>query len=42
MLLAAERYLRRHGAAHIFCAKLHHQNSKRCIFCEHRASLARA
>jgi len=37
MLLAAERYRRRYGAARIFCAKLHHQNSKRCIFCEGRA-----
>jgi aquaporin Z len=36
MLLAAERYLRRHGAGRIFCAKLHHQNRKRCIFCESR------
>jgi aquaporin Z len=34
MLLAAERYRRRHGDARIFCAKLHHQNGKRCIFCE--------
>ena len=37
MLLAAERYLRRHGREQIFCAKLHHQNDKRCIFCEGRA-----
>lgn len=33
MLLAAEVYLRLHGAQKIFCAKLHHQNPKRCIFC---------
>jgi aquaporin Z len=38
MLLAAERYLRRHGRERIFCAKLHHQNAKRCIFCEQRGS----
>ncbi|HJR16772.1 MAG TPA: aquaporin [Gemmatimonadales bacterium] len=36
MLLAAELYLRRHGPAGIFCAKLHHQNEKRCVFCEYR------
>ena len=32
MLLAAELYLRLKGAHGIFCAKLHHQNTKRCIF----------
>lgn len=32
MLLAAETYLRTKGAAGVHCAKLHHQNSKRCIF----------
>jgi aquaporin Z len=32
MLLAAESYLRRHGWHSILCAKLHHQNAKRCIF----------
>ena len=37
MLLAAELYLRRYGRGRIFCAKLHHQNGKRCIFCETRA-----
>jgi len=37
MLLAAELYLRRYGRDRIFCAKLHHQNGKRCIFCETRA-----
>jgi aquaporin Z len=36
MLLAAELYLRRFGRDRIFCAKLHHQNGKRCIFCETR------
>lgn len=33
MLLAAEVYLRVRGARNVFCAKLHHQNPKRCIFC---------
>ena len=33
MLLAAEAYIRRRGAGAIDCAKLHHQNDERCIFC---------
>jgi aquaporin Z len=32
MLLAAEVYLRRYGSDRIICAKMHHQNPKRCIF----------
>ena len=32
MLLAAEMYLRLKGAQKVFCAKLHHNNDKRCIF----------
>jgi aquaporin Z len=32
MLLAAELYVRQHGIHHVFCAKLHHHNNKRCIF----------
>jgi len=32
MLLAAELYLRRNGARAVLCAKLHHENSRRCIF----------
>ena len=32
MLLAAELYVRRKGLQNVFCAKLHHSNSKRCIF----------
>jgi aquaporin Z len=36
MLVAAEVYLRRQGRQRVFCAKLHHLNDKRCIFCEHR------
>jgi aquaporin Z len=38
MLLAAEAYLRLRGAANVACAKLHHANRQRCIFCEHRRS----
>jgi len=33
MYLAAEVYLRTQGAARVSCAKLHHENSRRCIFC---------
>jgi aquaporin Z len=40
MLLATEIYLRRYGRAAVFCAKLHHLNGKRCIFCEYRAEKA--
>jgi aquaporin Z len=36
MLVAAEIYVRREGASRVFCAKLHHQNGKRCIFCEYQ------
>jgi MIP family channel proteins len=32
MLAAAQVYVRRHGLARVFCAKLHHDNAKRCIF----------
>ena len=32
MLLAAEVYLRQKGSGKVMCAKLHHQNNKRCIF----------
>jgi aquaporin Z len=41
MLLAAEVYLRRRGPGAVFCAKLHHDNARRCIFCETRAESAR-
>jgi len=37
MLLAAQVYLRVRGPDCISCAKLHHQNDKRCIFCEYHA-----
>jgi aquaporin Z len=33
MLLAAECYVRFPGARQVLCAKLHHQNDSRCIFC---------
>jgi aquaporin Z len=33
MLLAAQLYLARNGAHRVGCAKLHHHNDKRCIFC---------
>jgi len=36
MLAAAQVYLRTRGSGAIFCAKMHHQNQKRCIFCEAR------
>ena len=36
MLGAAELYVRRRGRGAVFCAKLHHQNGKPCIFCEAR------
>jgi aquaporin Z len=32
MLLAAELYVRWHGAPRVLCAKLHHHNTRRCIF----------
>jgi aquaporin Z len=32
MLLAAQLYRVTHGQSKIFCAKLHHHNSARCIF----------
>jgi aquaporin Z len=36
MLGAAQLHLRRRGREPDACAKLHHQNEKRCIFCEYR------
>ena len=32
MLLAAEAYQRLRGVGSVFCAKLHHHNTRRCIF----------
>jgi aquaporin Z len=34
MLCAAEVYVRRYGLQQVLCAKLHHQNSRRCIFAQ--------
>ena len=40
MLLAAELYVRWHGAHRVLCAKLHHHNTNRCIFhCSYAAAL---
>ena len=33
MAFAAEIYLRSRSATNVLCAKLHHQNMQRCIFC---------
>jgi aquaporin Z len=33
MLSAAEVYVRTRGTRSVACAKLHHENSRRCIFC---------
>src|SRR2546427_11995413 len=38
MLTAAQLYLARRGRQAVACAKLHHQNSKRCIFCEYHGA----
>ena len=38
MLLAGELYVRVRGPEKVFCAKLHHENNKRCIFlCNYKA-----
>jgi len=42
MLLAAELYVRRRGPAAVFCAKLHHDTTQRCIFRCRYAELAPA
>jgi aquaporin Z len=36
MLLAAELYVRLLGREHVHCAKMNHDHSKRCIFCQAR------
>lgn len=42
MLLAAETYLLWKGSQNVFCAKLHHQNEKRCIFrCRYKELMAK-
>lgn len=38
MLAAARGFVRLRGRGAVACAKLHHQNGWRCIFCEHRAT----
>jgi hypothetical protein len=34
MLVAAELFLWERGGIGQYCAKLHHANNKRCIFCD--------
>jgi len=36
MQLAVSAYLHVSGRNHVGCAKLHHRNAKRCIFCEYQ------
>jgi aquaporin Z len=38
MFAAAEVYVRKQGISRVGCAKLHHDNAKRCIFCGKPAS----
>src|SRR5262245_18481182 len=38
MLAAAQTYLWLRGRAAVHCAKMHHQNNKRCIFCASRSA----
>jgi aquaporin Z len=40
MFAAAETYLFMRGAARVACAKFHHDNSQRCLFCEYKAARA--
>lgn len=39
MLAAAEVYVAMRGGAAVACAKLHHQNGRRCIFCEYQHAI---
>ncbi|HLZ32958.1 MAG TPA: aquaporin [Nitrospira sp.] len=40
MLMAAELYVRTKSLKNVYCAKLHHQNAKRCIFhCDYKKLL---
>jgi hypothetical protein len=41
MAFAAEVYLRTGGATNTLCAKLHHENPQRCIFCGKPAGMKR-
>ncbi len=38
MLLAATLYIRFWGWSQLHCAKMHHDNSKRCIFCQSKGA----
>jgi aquaporin Z len=38
MILAAEAYGLLRGARSVHCAKLHHDNPRRCIFCQEAAA----
>lgn len=42
MLAAAEAYVGLRSSRAVHCAKLHHQNSKRCIFCQGRLALGQS
>src|SRR5262249_5029532 len=42
MFFAAEVYVRSRGSGDIACAKLHHDNDKRCIFCGKPAGKVRS
>ena len=42
MLLAAQAHLSIRGRGALPCAKLHHENAKRCIFCASRMAGGRA
>jgi aquaporin Z len=42
MLAAAEAYLALRGARAVRCAKLHHQNRRRCIFCQSPPALGQS
>jgi len=42
MFTAAEVYVRHNGLNHVGCAKLHHDNPKRCIFCGKPAAHSQA
>ena len=42
MLLAAEAHTRRRRVRAVHCAKLHHDNKHRCIFCQKAAASATA
>ena len=41
MLMAAQAHLWLWGKAAVHCAKMHHQNDKRCIFCAYQQTRAK-